>query len=74
MNLSQAIKEAKICAPRVTIRRAKGGADIAVFYKGQGEDSPESYFTDCPRDALATAVYMSRACLEHQIAMLENRI
>ena len=74
MNLSKAISAAKISAPRVTIRRAKGGADIVVYYKGQGEESPESYFTDCPRDALATAQHMHRACLAYEIAMLENRI
>lgn len=74
MYLSQAIKEAKTSAPLVTICRAKGGADIVVYYKWHGEDSPESYFTDCPRDALETAQIMNRVQFEHEIAMLENRI
>lgn len=74
MNLSKAINAAKTSAPLVTIRRAKGGNDIVVYYKWRGEDSPESYFTDCPRDALATAQHMNRAQFDREIAMLEGRI
>ncbi len=59
MNLTQAKKHAKKHAPGVTLKRAAGG-DIVVYYKGQGEDSPGAYFTDCPRDAYDSAVAMQR--------------
>jgi hypothetical protein len=59
MNLTKAKKHAKMHAPGVTLKRAAGG-DIVVYYKGEGEDSPAAYFTNCPRDAYDSAVAMQR--------------
>ena len=67
MNLSQAIKEAKISAPLVTIYPVKGGHDIVVHFIWNGTYSPESYFTDCPRDALQMAYNMNCDKLKNRI-------
>lgn len=44
----------------ITIRATGWGAERAVYFRGEGKDSPAAHFTDCPEDAAGTARAMWR--------------